>query len=70
MTCHTGPYYGTYNRLNVHVTASDAEVIRALWRKFTTYGKARDQRKPRHEVIRHILAHHKDALRLWLGMRL
>jgi len=55
------PYYGTYTRLGVRVSASAREVIRAGRRKLAPTGKTRAQREARHEFLRAMLAHHESA---------
>ena len=54
--------FGTYQRLNVHVFASNLAVIRALRRKLKP-GVLHDRTKrdARHELYRTILKHHSDA---------
>ncbi len=60
---------GTYNRLNVHVWASNREVIKAastkLKRKFD-----RKEREARHRFYRLMLEEHKAAQEICLEFRL
>jgi hypothetical protein len=62
---------GTYGRLNVHVYASDLEVIRALRRKLRPEVlHDRSLRGQRHKIYRAILAEHKAARELCARFRL
>ena len=61
-------YYGTYNRLNLHVSASNKEVLRALYKKLKPVALTRDQRMPRHAIARDILKCHCDARRLFINV--
>lgn len=60
---------GTYNRLNLHVGASDVMVIRAVRRRLLRNAKTRDYRTHRHELYRIMLRHHADARRLFKEWR-
>lgn len=63
--------YGTYERLNLHVYASNIEVIRAVRRKFkraTLHDRA--MREQRHYVYRKMIGYHADARALVREWRL
>lgn len=63
--------YGTYQRLNVPVTASARTVIRAASRKLKPTARyARDMREARHAFYREMLAHHADERGLVRTFRL
>ena len=51
--------YGTYCRLNVHVGASNIEVIRAARRRLMSYSLDRQHRAERHRFFRQMLAYHR-----------
>jgi len=58
--------FGTYERLDVHVMASDRAVIRAALTKLTPEAKrSRDRRLARHAFLRLMLGYHADARRLY-----
>lgn len=53
---------GTYNRLNLHVSASPREVIRAASRKIKrSHRYAREHRADRHKFYRLMLDYHGEA---------
>jgi len=54
-------YFGTYNRLNLHVSATPKEVLRALYKKMKPSARQRKQREHRHFIARIVLMHHCDA---------
>ena len=61
--------YSTYCRLNVHVLASDITVIREVRKKLRVEVLwDRDARERRHKIYKLILAEHKDARELYLGV--
>ena len=55
----------TYNRLNLHVSASPRQVIRAARTKLRPAGKSRAQRGARHIYLRDMLSYHADARALY-----
>lgn len=63
--------YGTYERLNLSVFASDMEVIRAVRKKFKrAMLHNREVREARHKVYRCMLQYHADARALVMEYRL
>ena len=63
--------FGTYQRLNVHVYASDYEVIRRALRKLKRKGRYdRKHREARHAFLRQMLAYHAKARKLVHAYRL
>ena len=58
-------YFGTYNRLNLHVHASSKDVLRALYRKLRPAALTHAQRVNRHAIARDILSHHCKARELF-----
>jgi len=60
-----GGMFGTYERLNVHVNASNFAVIRAAREKL---GKG-NTREQRHRFYRTMLKHHADASALFRKWR-
>ena len=54
-----------YMRLNLHVSASDLDVVRACWCKLSKLGKSRERRTDRHEYMRLMIADHHDAQDLY-----
>ena len=62
--------YGTYQRLNLHVAASNIDVIRAVRRKLKK-SSLRDtsRRKARHGIYREMIGHHKDARNLYVHVQ-
>ena len=62
---------GTYHRLNVHVWASNLDVIRAARRKLKKKArKARNVREQRHAFYRAMLYHHRKAQELCIEFRM
>jgi hypothetical protein len=62
--------FGTYNRLNVHVGASDIDVVRAARRKLKkSVRRARVHREGRHAFYRKMLAYHHEARDLFIEWR-
>jgi hypothetical protein len=62
-------YYGLYNRLRVHVSASPKHVLRALYRKLKPSAKKRANRDARHAIARAILREHCDAREIFIRYR-
>ena len=63
--------YGTYCRLNVHVYASNREVIKAASRKLKPeVRRSREQRDARHRFYRSMLEYHAGDGRLVSTFRL
>jgi len=61
--------YGIYCHLNLHVTASDIDVIRAVRRKLrSSVLRDKDKRDNRHAIYRAILPEHRDAQRLYVDV--
>lgn len=54
-------YYGTYNRLNLHVNATPKQVLRALYKKLKPSARQRKHREHRHFIAKVVLMHHCDA---------
>ena len=52
--------YGTYQRLNLHVYASNMQVIRAAHRMLKKKAKTRAFRKERHKFLRQMLKYHQQ----------
>jgi hypothetical protein len=50
-----------YHRLNVHVYASDREVIRAIRARLKPIALTRKFRRERHAIIRRVLLDHRKA---------
>ena len=67
----TAPFFGTYNRLGVHIYASNRTVIRAALGVIADHHK-RDpaRREDRKTFYRYILEHHKDCRDLAAAFRL
>jgi hypothetical protein len=63
-------WFGIYQRLNVPVTATDCEVIRALYRKIRPECR-RDRafRKARHDRYRGVLKCHHNAFEVYRQYR-
>lgn len=62
-------YYGQYNRLGVHIFASNLEVIKAASKMLKDkFNKA--EREARREFYRSVLELHKDAQDLAIRYRL
>lgn len=58
-------YAGTYNRLHVHVSATDREVIKAARKKLKHHALHDiDYRDSRHELYRAMLKYHHDHQKL------
>lgn len=61
--------YGTYLRLQAHVSASDVAVIRLACRKLKKHARfSRKHRAGRHAFYREMLKHHhnwQDTCRRW-----
>lgn len=63
--------YGTYQRLNVSVYASNREVIRAASRKLKPSARhSREYREGRHLFYRNMIEYHAKALALVKEWRL
>jgi hypothetical protein len=58
---------GTYNRLNVHVMASDLEVIRAARTKLAKHAFTREHREFRRQFYAEMLKHHEAAKALFFA---
>jgi hypothetical protein len=59
-------YVGTYNRLNLHVSASYRDVVRAASKKLERKVRfARKYRKDRHAFYRAMIKQHRDARKLF-----
>jgi hypothetical protein len=58
-----------YNRLNVHVGASNVTVVRRARRMLSRIGRARDMRGERHKWLRAILKEHASAGALFRKFR-
>ena len=62
--------YGTYCHLNVHVMATDREVIHKARRKIAPgFRRARDKRDTRHEFYRIMLELHHSARRRYIHVQ-
>jgi hypothetical protein len=59
-------YFGTYNRLRVHVTDPARVVLRALYKKLTPDALTRANRTGRHAIARAILCNHQQSKTLFL----
>jgi hypothetical protein len=57
--------FGTYQRLGVHVMASDLEVIRAARKKLARGAFKREHRAFRRDFYAAMLRHHEDARRVF-----
>ena len=62
-------YYGTYNRLNLHVSATPKQVLRALYKKLKPSARKRKFRENRHAIARDVLQHHCDARSIFIHYR-
>ncbi len=61
---------GTYNRLRVHVWASDRQVIRALRKKLNpAILKGRGHRERRLDLYREVLAIHRGSQGLYVRVQ-
>jgi hypothetical protein len=63
-------YFGTYERLGVHIYASSREVLRAANRMLAPRSFTRDYREARHTYYRLMLAYHEKARDLAITHRL
>ena len=62
--------FSTYCRLNLHVSASNIDVIRAVRRKLRpAMLKDKSKRSNRHAIYRIMLAHHIDAQNLYKSIQ-
>lgn len=57
--------FSIYLRLNLHVSATSREVIRATYGRLNPHARGRDYRELRHEILRDMLAHHASAQALY-----
>lgn len=62
--------YATYERLGVHVYASDVAVIRAAYKKLSALGRSREKRRWRRRFYDEMLGYHKEARQLCIKFRL
>ena len=62
-------YFGTYNRLRVHVSATPKQVLRALYKKLRPVALTHGQRVHRHAIARDILECHCAARNLFRDIR-
>jgi len=64
--------FGAYNRLNIHVMASDLTVLRELRTRLNpvVFRNLRKTRKPRHKLYRAILKEHANARDLYYRVML
>jgi hypothetical protein len=62
-------YFGTYNRLRVHVSATPKQVLRALYKKLRPVALTHGQRVHRHAIARDVLECHCAARNLFRGIR-
>ena len=61
--------FGTYNRLDLHVSASAIDVIRAARKRLMKRARRdRGLRAQRHQFFRAMLAHHVKARDLFLAV--
>ena len=58
--------FGTYNRLNLHVTDSNAELIRRVRRMVHKTKRGRDARAMHHDLYRLLIEQHDKARALFL----
>lgn len=58
--------FGTYNRLNLHVTDSNLELVRRVWRMVHKTKRGRDARTMRHALYKILIEHHAQARALFL----
>lgn len=62
--------YGTYQRLNLHVSASNIDVIRAVRRKIKKSSlHDTSRREARHEIYREMIQHHNDSRDLYVHVQ-
>jgi len=62
-------YFGIYNRLRLHVSATPRQVLRALYRKLKPTARQHQHRESRHAIARAILSEHADARQLFIDYR-
>ena len=62
--------FGTYNRLNLHVTDSNAELIRRARRMVHKTKRGRDARTMRHDLYRLLIEQHAKARALYVEVML
>ena len=62
--------FSFYCRLNISIWASDCEVIRAAWPKFSPLGKSRSRKTIRRQVYTALLACHHNQQELAAHHRL
>lgn len=53
--------FGTYCRLNIHTSASARELIHAAYGKLSPEGRTNQRRAERHQFLRAMLSHHRNA---------
>lgn len=58
--------FGTYNRLSLHVTDSNCELVRRVWRMVHKTKRGRDARAMRHDLYRLLIEQHDKARALFL----
>lgn len=56
--------YAQYQRLGLHVYASNREVVKAAHKMLSPKGKSFSQRQARHNWLRQILQYHKEEKQL------
>ena len=56
---------GQYERLQLHVSASNREVIRKAHKRLSKEGKSRAFRSERHEWLRSLVEEHREARELY-----
>jgi len=60
--------WSVYHRLNLHVSASNLDLIRAVWRKIDRTKKQRDTRSMRHALYKLLIEHHeqsREVVKVW-----
>lgn len=61
--------YAQYQRLNLHVTATNRELVKSAHKLLSPKGKSNAQRQARHDWLRQMLNYHKDEQQLCKDFR-
>jgi len=62
--------FGTYNRLNLHISDSNLELVRRVWRMVHKTKRGRDARTMRHDLYRLLIEQHAKARALYVEVML
>jgi hypothetical protein len=62
--------FGTYNRLNLHISDSNLELVRRVRRMVHRTKRGRDARTMRHDLYRLLIEQHANARALYVEVML